>query len=387
MANLTVKPVQTRREQKQFVQFPWTLYRDDPNWIPPLRRNLEELVGFRAHPFQDIAVVQTFLATREGEVCGRIAAIVNHTHNSYYKERRGFFGFFECVNDQEVADALFQATRQWLAEQDIHTIRGPVNPSLNYECGLLLEGFDSPATFQMTYNPDYYPQLIERSGFAKAQDLYAFWGHVDMLATLDKKLEFIVAEATRRFRLDLRHLDQSRFREEVQTFLNIYNASLAGSWGFTPLSEGEIEHISHSMRHLIVPQLTSVAEVDGRPVAAAFGLLDYNPRIRQIDGRLFPFGFIRLLTRRRRIKRIRLLSTNVLPEYQRWGLGLVVLARLVPDVLAWGIEDAEFSWVLESNHLSFKSLKRGGAKLIKKYRIYDWPAPEQEFFHEAMAQK
>ena len=131
------------------------------------------------------------------------------------------------------------------------------------------------------------------------------------------------------------------------------------------------------MRHLIVPQLTSVAEVDGRPVAAAFGLLDYNPRIRQIDGRLFPLGFIRLLTRRRRIKRIRLISTNVLPEYQRWGLGLGNPGPgLVPEVLEWGIEEAEFSWVLESNHLSFKSSKRGGAKLSKKYRIYDWPAPE-----------
>jgi GNAT superfamily N-acetyltransferase len=376
MPNLIVKPVETKREQKQFVQFPWNLYRDDPHWIPPLKANLEELVGFKPHPFHDVADVQAFLAVREGEVCGRILAILNRTHIEYYNERRGFFGFFESVNDQVVADALFEAARQWLAERDVHLMRGPVNPSQNYECGLLVQGFDSPPTFQMTYNPDYYPQLLERYGFQKAQDLYAFWGHVDMLASLDKKLEFIIAEATRRFRLELRYLDPTRFREEVRTFLDIYNASLGGSWGFTPLSEGEIEHISGSLRHLIVPQLTSVAEVDGRPVAASFGLLDYNPRIRQINGRLFPFGFIRLLTRRRRIKRIRLISTNVLPEYQRWGLGLVILARLVPQVLEWGIQEAEFSWVLESNHLSYKSLKRGGAKLTKTYRIYDYPAAE-----------
>lgn len=376
MPNLRVKPVETKREQKQFVQFPWTLYRDDPQWIPPLKANLEELVGFKPHPFHDVADVQAFLAMREGEVCGRILAILNRTHIEYYHERRGFFGFFESVNDQAVADALFEAARKWLAEKDVHLMRGPVNPSQNYECGLLVQGFDSPATFQMTYNADYYPQLLERYGFVKAQDLYAFWGHVDMLATLDKKLEFIIAEATRRFRLELRSLDPSRFREEVRTFLDIYNASLGGSWGFTPLSEGEIDHISGSLRHLIVPQLTSVAEVDGRPVAAAFGLLDYNPRIRQINGRLFPFGFIRLLTRRRRIKRIRLISTNVLPEYQRWGLGLVILAQLVPQVLEWGIQEAEFSWVLESNHLSYKSLKRGGAKLTKTYRIYDYSSAE-----------
>jgi GNAT superfamily N-acetyltransferase len=275
-----------------------------------------------------------------------------------------------------VADLLFDTARQWLAERDTHVIRGPVNPSLNYECGLLIQGFDSPPTFQMTYNPDYYPELLERYGFQKAQDLYAFWGHVDMLSSLDKKMEFIIEEATRRFRLKLRYLDRARFREEVRTFLNIYNQSLGGTWGFTPLSEGEIEHISASLRHLIVPRLTSVAEVDGRPVAASFGLLDYNPRIRDIDGRLFPFGFIRLLTRRRQLKRIRLISTNVLPEYQRWGLGLVILARLVPEALQWGIQEAEFSWVLESNLLSYKSLKRGGAQLSKTYRIYDYPSSD-----------
>ena len=206
--------------------------------------------------------------------------------------------------------------------------------------------------------------------------MFAFWGHVDMLSTLDKKLEFIIREATRRFEINLRCLDRKRFREDVQTFLHIYNASLEGTWGFTPLSEGEIDHMSAAMRHLVVPELTTVAEVDGRPVAVAFGLLDYNPRIKLINGRLFPFGFMRLLSRRKKIPRVRLISTNVLPEYQRWGVGVVVLARLVPDALKWGIQEAEFSWVLESNHLSYKSLKRGGAKLTKTYRIYDYPAPD-----------
>jgi GNAT superfamily N-acetyltransferase len=188
----------------------------------------------------------------------------------------------------------------------------------------------------------------------------------------------VIHEATRRFEIELRFLDRARFREDVQTFLHIYNASLEGSWGFTPLSQGEIDHMSDAMRYLVVPELTAVAEVNGRPVAAVFGLLDYNPRIKQMNGRLFPFGFLRLLTRRRKITRMRVISTNVLPEYQRWGVGVVALARLLPDALKWGIQEAEFSWVLESNHLSFKSLKRGGAKLTKSYRIYDYPAPSEE---------
>jgi GNAT superfamily N-acetyltransferase len=193
-----------------------------------------------------------------------------------------------------------------------------------------------------------------------------------MLSSLDKKLEFVVRECTRRFDVKLRTINKKRFVEEVKMFLDIYNQSLVGTWGFTPMSEKEVEHAAESMRFLIVPEMTTVAEINGRPVGAQFGLLDYNPRIKQINGRLFPFGFLRLLWNKRAIKKVRLISTNVIPEYQRWGLGVVLLSRLVPEVLAWGIEVAEFSWVLESNHLSNQSLRRGGAICDKTYRIYDY---------------
>jgi GNAT superfamily N-acetyltransferase len=154
-------------------------------------------------------------------------------------------------------------------------------------------------------------------------------------------------------------------------FLDIYTRSLVGTWGFTPLSESEIAHAAKGLRHLIVPELTAAAEVEGKMVAAVFGLLDYNPRIKKIDGRLFPFGFFRLLSNKRAIPRVRLVSTNVVPEYQKWGLGLVLMNKLLPDALAFGLKEAEFSWVLESNHLSKATLERGGAKLVKSWRIYD----------------
>jgi GNAT superfamily N-acetyltransferase len=372
MSNLSVVPVQTSREQKQFLMLPWQLYKNDPNWIPPLRQNQKELVGFAKHPFYEHSRGQAFLALREGEPVGRVLAIVNNVHIEKYKERRGFFGFFESTEDAEVASGLFDAARDWLAEHDCHDIRGPVNPSMNYECGLLIDGFDSPPLFMMTYNPPYYADLIEGYGFQKAQDLYAFWGHFDMIEKLDKKLAFVVEEATRRFNVKLRRMDKKNFEQEVRMYLNVYNESIDGTWGFTPLSEAEIDHMSASMKHLIAPEMTSIAEVDGRPVAAAFTLLDYNPRIKKIDGKLFPFGFIRLLWNRRAIKTIRLIATTVIPEYQRWGLGVVILSRLVPEAQAWGIQEGEFSWVLESNHLSYASLKRGGAKLTKTYRIYDY---------------
>jgi len=378
MSHLVIKPVASRREKKQFLQFPWTLYRDDPNWIPPLRVDQQELVGYRRHPFYDRNRVQTFIACRGAEVCGRIAAILNVGHIEHHKDRRGFFGFFESVEDQEVADELFRAARQWLAAQDVHAMRGPTNPSLNYTLGLLVDGFDSPPTFMMTYNPAYYARLIENAGFRKTQDLYAFWGHASMLPKVSAKLEPVALQIIERYNVRLRPLDKKRFLEDVKSFLSIYNRSLVNTWGFVPMSDAEVHHMAQSLRWLMVPDLAVGAEIDGQMVGVSFALPDYNPRIRQIDGRLFPFGFLRLLRNKKAIKRVRIISTNVVPEYQRMGVGLVLMHALAPMADRWGLKEAEFSWVLESNSLSRGSLEKGGAKLTKTYRLYDWEAPASE---------
>jgi len=374
MSEVIVKPVATGRQRRQFLEFPWTLYRGDPNWTPPLRGNQKELVGYARHPFYQQNAIQTFLAFRGREVCGRIAAILNRGHNERYAERRGFFGFFECVDDPQVAHALFDAVRQWFAAQDIHCLRGPTNPSLNYEMGLLVEGFDSPAFFMMTYNPPYYARLIEGYGFRKTQDLYAFWGHWDMIPKIGEKLKPVAEQIIAHENVHLRPLDKKHFFADVKTFLSIYNRSLTNTWGFVPMSEQEVHHAAKGLRHLIVPELAIGAEIDGKMVGAAFGMPDYNPRIREIDGRLFPFGFIHLLRKKHKIKRIRVISTNVLPEYQRLGIGLALMYGLVPAAIKWGIQEAEFSWVLESNLLSRGSLEKGGAKLTKTYRLYDLDA-------------
>lgn len=371
MSDLIVKPVVSRREKKQFLSFPWSLYRDDPYWIPPLRANQKELVGYRPHPFYEKNEVQTFLAFRSGEVCGRIAAILNRGHNERYSERRGFFGFFDCIDDQEAAGGLFDAVRQWFARRDVRCLRGPANPSLNYEVGLLIEGFDSSPFFMMTYNPPYYARLIESYGFRKSQDLYAYWGAMEMLPKIREKLLPIAEQIIERYNVKLRPMDTSRFVQEVEGFLTIYNRSLVNTWGFVPMSENEVRHMARSLRWLMVPELAVGAEIDGQLAGAVFCLPDYNPRIKQIDGRLFPFGFLRLLRKKHLINRIRLISTNVLPEFQRLGVGLVLMEGLVPKAIEWGIEEAEFSWVLESNSLSRGSLEKGGAKRTKTYRVYD----------------
>ncbi|MEY4566849.1 MAG: hypothetical protein RLY14_1819, partial [Planctomycetota bacterium] len=295
---IEITPVQNRKDRRDFMELLWQLYKNDPNWIPPLRRNQEELVGFHKHPFYDDAEVQTFLARKEGKVVGRIAAIINHGHNRRFEEKRGFFGFFESIDDPAVATGLLKAAEQWNKSKGMTDIRGPVNPSLNYEVGLLVEGFTTPPTFMMTYNPSYYERLITSCGYEKTQDLYAFDADVSMLPTLDPKLQFVVEEVKRRFRVNVRPMNIRRFKEEVNLFLDVYNKSLVGTWGFVPFSASEIQHLSATMRHLLVPELTTVVEVDGKPVGAGLGLLDYNPLIKKINGRLFPFGFLTLLFKR-----------------------------------------------------------------------------------------
>ena len=370
MSDLVVQPVESRSDQRRFIRLPWEIYRGDPLWIPPLIHSQKSLLGFLPHPFYRHAEARSFLARRGGTDVGRITAIVNHAHNERHGERRGFFGFFECRDDAAAARGLFGAARVWLAARGMTCVRGPANPSLNYEAGLLVDAFDKPPSFMTTYNPPWYPRLVEDNGFVKVQDMYAYWGEVPMLATLDPKLVAMRDAVLERFGVKLRSLDRRRFVEEVKLYFEIYNGSMQATWGFVPFSEEEILHLARELRHLIVSDLAVVAEVNGKPVGTTFALLDYNPRIRAIGGRLLPFGLFRLLWNKHAIKHMRLVTANVVPEFQAWGIGLVLLDALVPPVLDWGIREAEFSWILESNSLSRGSLERGGAIRTKTWRMY-----------------
>ena len=347
------------------------LYAQDPNWVTPLWGERKQLCGFGSHPFYDDAESQAFLARKEGRVVGRVLAIVNHAHNRQHNETRGFFGFFECIDDVDVSRCLFDSAAQWLRDKGMTDIRGPVNPSLNYECGLLVDGFDTPPTFLISYNKSYYGDLVEASDFEKCQDMFCYDSTIEDLDDLDPKLKFVIDEATRRFKVNCRPIDRSRFQEDVQVFLKIYNQSLQQTWGYVPMSNEELVHQAKQLKLLIVPELTSIAEIDGQPVGAGFGLLDYNQILKTMNGHLLPFGWLKLMTGKKKIDRLRLVSTNVLPEYQRWGLGLVTLARVLPDAIEYGIRTGEFSWVLESNTLSRGTIERGGAKKMKTQRIYD----------------
>ena len=375
MTDIPVKVVEARSffQRRAFLNFPFKLYKDDPYWVPNIRMDEKGLVGFSKNPFYERNSCQAFLAYRGKEVVGRIVAILNVGHLERYHDGVGFFGFFESIDDQAVADALFDAAAAWLKERGCTTVRGPMNPSMNHTVGLLIEGFDSSPFFMMTYNPPYYARLIEHYGFAKVQDLFSFWGEIDMLPKVREKYLAVCDHIAERTGAKVRSVDIKHFGRDVEAFLGIYNRSLTNTWGFVPFSDSELKDMAFGLKFLIVPDLVFAVELDGKIVGAAFCLPDYNPRIRAIKGRLFPFGFLKLLRRKQDIKRIRILSTNVLPEYQMLGLGLVLVNALVPRVLDWGIQEAEFSWVLESNEYSRGSLERGGAIVNKKFRVYDKP--------------
>lgn len=370
-----VIPVTTRRQQREFIQFAWRHYAGDPNWVPPLVGNQRELLNFKHHAFYENARIQTFLARRGGQTVGRIAAIVDEGHNAAHNERRGMWGFFESVDDTAVSRALFGAVQEWHARDGIVLLRGPLNPALNHECALLVEGFHSPPTFLMTYNKPYYARLVEDFGFVKSQDLFAYIGRTDMLSTLDPKLERIADQAAERFGITVRGTDRKRLNADVNEFLRVYNAALPGTWGFVPMSDAEARQTAKGLKLLIVPNLVRIAEFEGRVIGIAFAMLDFNPIVKRINGRLFPFGFLRLLFGRKGLKRVRMISTNVVPEFQRWGVSLILMKTMAHELVASGFEEGEFSWVLESNLLSRQTLERGGALLDKTYRIYDWSPP------------
>jgi len=369
-----VRPAVSWRDRRRFQRFAWSIYADDPHWVPPLLAQERQLLGWGHHPFFDHAQITTLLAERGGRVVGRLAVLVNDAHNRKYNDRLGFFGFFECVDDPAIAHALFDAGEAWLRQRGMTSVRGPVNPSLNYTCGLLVDGFDRPPCFLMTYNPPYYAALLESLGFSKSQDLYAYEMDPALLAALTQRYKPAVLAAVERDGMVIRPFDPSNaktYQREIETYLDIYNRSLEGTWGFTPLQPREAMHIASELRHVIVPQLALFAEIDGRPVGALLALLDYNQIIRKLNGRLFPLGVLRLLLGRKRITAVRAMAVTMVPGYQSAGLSLVLLDRLVDETRKRGITRYEFSWVLESNTRSRSSLERTGTKITSTYRIYD----------------
>ncbi len=375
MEPLCIRPVRSRRERREFLELPRRLYAGDTRWVPPLGSMEAALAGFAPHPFHAQNEVQCYVAVRNGQVAGRIAAIDNRQHHAYHKERLACFGFFECIDDAAVARRLLDAVRRWASGRGLKRLRGPLSPSINYQAGLLVDGFDRDTAFLTPYNPPYYGTLLEQCGLTKAHDLLAFRADRSMAAEALPRLERVARRLTARLGVQIRPLRRWGRRADLAAFLRIVNESLAGHWGFVPLSSAELNWLARGLRWLLDPELVVGAEVDGQLVGVALAIPDYGPRLQELQGRLFPLGLVRLLAAKRRLRRCRVIAANVLPRYVRSGLGVMLTHAIVSKALAWGAQELEFSWVAESNAASRGTLENGGARAVKTYRVYEDPQP------------
>jgi GNAT superfamily N-acetyltransferase len=375
MANdVAVRRVTSRTERRRFLLLPWHLYRGEPNWVPPLRRSLKATLS-RRHPFFDHAEMELFLAERGREGVGRVAAILNWAYNDYTGERVAFFGFFESVDDPVVAQALFEAVRAFGRERGMAEIRGPTSPSMHAECGLLVEGFDSPPVVMMPYNPPFYGALFERSGLGTCKDLYAYRirrEDVEGEEATRVRLERLEAQVKRRFpALVIRPLDMRRYFEEVQALGHIFNEAREHNFGYAPMTERELARLARDLKPLARPEMCLAAELDGEVVGAAMALPDANLALRRINGRLFPFGAIRLVRALKTIRTMRVFGIAAKAEHRRKGVAGLLMLDLIRRCQAKGYVEAEASWVSEDNVMSNRTIMAAvGARLYKTYRIY-----------------
>jgi GNAT superfamily N-acetyltransferase len=369
MSSLTIRPVSGKRDEKVFIRLPWKIYAGNPHWVPPLLLDRRKLIDRKKNPFYRHADMELFLAERDGEVVGRIGAIVNHNHNREHKENIGFFGFFECMDDREVAHALLDRAVAWLRERGVDGVRGPASPSVNDEYGLLIEGFDKPPAVLMAYNPPYYRDLIEGYGFRKARDLYAYY--LQGKKVFSERLVKMTELLKQRQGVTLRSLDMKNFDREVAIIRDLYNRGWEGNWGEVPMTEEEFRYVAADLKAIVDPRLVIMAEVKGKPAGFALSLPDLNIVLKRNRGGYLIPGIIRMLLYRKRIDFIRVVILGVLPEFRNSGLGAVLFHETGRRSVDNGYPHGEASWVLEDNVMMTRGAELLSGERTKTYRVYE----------------
>lgn len=370
MGGVEVAAIDGKQALNEFIRFPYSVYRGDAKWVPPLEIAMKELLDREKHPFYRNAQAEFYLARQNGRVVGRIAAIIDRAHNDFHEESAGFFGFFESVDDPAVAEALLSRARQWCMDRGARFLRGPANPSLNYECGMLVDGFDSSPMVMMTYNPRYYPALMEKAGLRKAKDLYAYISHADRIDM--KKIGRVADKVLKTNGVKVRPINMKDFQGDVERVWDVYGKAWQRNWGFVPMSREEFFAMGKEMKQILKPELVLIGEVGDRVVGFALALPDVNVALKPANGRLLPTGLLKILYYQRLIKSVRVLALGVVEEFRPSGLAAAFYAALVRNARQLGYGDCEMSWILEDNTLMNRSLEVMGAKRYKTYRIYDW---------------
>jgi len=374
-APVTIRPVVTKKDKKQFVDFAWEVYKDDPAWVPPLKDEVHGLITPGKNPWFEHARAQLWLAERGGKIVGRISAQVDELVQQHMGQGTGQWGMFEVLDD-EAASVLIMTAERWLRDQAMTRALGPISLSIWDEPGLEIEGFEEPPTAMMGHHRPEYRNWIEAAGYEKAKDLITY--ELDIRQWEDPKIDRLIAMGERNPRIRIRMVDKSRFKEEARLILNLLNDAWANNWGYVPLTEAEISYAGKKLKPIIFNELVRVAEVDGEPVAFMLTIPDINELTGDLNGELFPFNFIKLLWRLRkpRTRRLRVPLMGVAKKLHHTRLASQLAFMMIEytrrdAVKDFGASVGEFGWILEDNKGMLSIAQLPGAHVNHRYRIYE----------------
>ena len=350
--DVKIIPIENNTGLKKFINCQWNFYKDDKNWVPPMKSERKKVLDVKNNPFYEHSEIQLFLAESGNEIVGRIAAIVNYNHNKTHNDKVGFFGFFESIDNKDVATALFDAAADWLRKKGMDAMRGPENPSMNDEIGLLVDGFDSPPVIMMTYNPKYHIDLIENYGFQKAKDLYAYqliYGKFQSDKLL--RMQEIIRK---RYDVTIREVNfknKNQLKKDVDTFKDVYNAAWVPNWGFVKWTDAEMDFIAQDLKTVADPSLAIIAESKGEIAGFALALPDINQCLIHNKSGSMLGAIWHLLTKKKTINNVRIIALGIIPKFQKSGIDSVLYYELGVRGHKMGAEFGEASWVLEDNEM------------------------------------
>jgi hypothetical protein len=370
MTDIFIQRVKTAKEEKLFFDLPWSLYKSDSSWVPPLKLSLKEMYS-KKHPFFQHADITYWLAYKENEIVGRIAAIINPRHNEYHDENCGFFGLFETIDDLNVSKKLFETVEQFFEKRGMDKIRGPVNPSTNYECGTLVSAPENdPPQLMMTYNPKYHLDHFSTHKFCKSMDLFAY--KIPINFQMPEKIIRIGKRIEERSKITFRNIDLKNWQQEIEYIHDIYNSSWEKNWGFIPMDREEFMHMGQEMKNIIEPSMVFLAFDGENPIGVIVTVPDFNQVFKEIpSGKLLPLGIFKLLRHKKYIKRARTIIMGVKSNYRKRGLESILYYKSQQAIIKNGLHEVEMSWILENNENMIRPLELMGAEKYKTYRIFE----------------
>ena len=371
-SDVVVSRVENADQKKEFILFQYEVYKNDPHFVPPLLMDREMVFNEKKNPWFDFGKTDLFLARRNGKIVGRVAAIEDPRYNEFHQAKIGWFGMFECIDDVAVARALLDTCESWVKARGLTEMLGPANFSSNSEWAILIDGFDSDAVLMTTYNPKYYPALIEACGYTKAKDLWAFW--LDMQDAPPERIARVAEKVRAREGIVVRKANMKDWDNEVRKIKEIYNAAWEKNWGFVPMTDREFDHLAKDLKMILIPELTLIAEVKGEAVAFSITLPDANQAIKAANGKLFtfglPIGLAKMLLKLKKIKTGRLAILGIKTGFRKRGLDSVLMLDTFLAARKLGWTGGEISWTLEDNALVNRAIEVFGGKKYKTYRVY-----------------